>query len=258
VVLLAQEKEMKTLHWLKSLRVITESLYAPQATTEIPLRVDLRQWCSPIEDQGQLGSCTANAIVSMLEWLENKNRETNFVRLSRLFVYFNERNMEGTTTSDAGAFIHDGIGSISQLGICEESVWPYNESMFAVKPNQQAYTEALTRRYHSYSRVESKEGMLACLAEGYPFVFGVQVSESEFCGDLPGGLVKMITGNETDLGGHAMCCVGYDLDKNHFIVRNSWGPDWGDNGYCYFPIEYLTDPEFSDDFWTVRKTYSDN
>jgi C1A family cysteine protease len=251
------ERTMKNLIWKKSPVKLGES-FTPAVGNALPRRVDLRQWCSPIEDQGQLGSCTANAIVSMLEWLENKNHETSFARLSRLFVYFNERNMEGTITSDAGAFLHDGISSLSQYGICDETVWPYNESMFACRPNDDAYKAASTRRYHTYNRIDGQAAMLACLAEGYPFVFGAQVSESSFCVDVPGGIVPMITGYEKDLGGHAMCCVGYDLDKQYFIVRNSWGPSWGDNGYCYFPINYLGNQDFADDFWTVRGTFSTN
>jgi C1A family cysteine protease len=249
-------EKMKTLNWMRSLYHLQEHVVTPTTTPEFPQHVDLRQWCSPIEDQGQIGSCTANAIVSMLEWLENKNKDTNFVRLSRLFVYYNERNMEGSTTTDSGAFIHDGINSIGQLGICEEPIWPYDEAKFTVKPSDTAYTEALQRRYHTYSRISGKEQMLACLTEGYPFVFGVQVEESTFCTEVPGGMVAMITGDEKDLGGHAMCCVGYDMEKELFIVRNSWGEEWGDKGYCYFPFEYLV--YFADDCWTVRNTYTDN
>lgn len=246
---------MRALQWKKSLAAAM-AFYHPKAE-RIPTDVDLRQYCTPVEDQGQLGSCTANAIVGMLEWMENKNRDTNVVRLSRLFVYFNERNIEGDIAEDAGAFIHDGINSLATLGICEESVWPYKENMFAVKPSAAAYDEALHHRYHNYHQLNgSKASLIGCLAEGYPFVFGVPVSEHKFCVDLPGGIVPMITGRERDLGGHAMCCVGYDLIRDVFIVRNSWGPDWGDNGYCYFPMDYLT--KFGDDFWTVRGTYSNN
>ena len=243
---------MYKLTWKKS-GIKPQVIYQPKADI-IPQQVDLRQYCSPVEDQGQLGSCTANAIVGMLEWLENKNRDVNNVRLSRLFVYYNERNIEGQVNEDAGAFIHDGIGSLATNGICEEQTWPYNESMIAVKPSPVAYSQALSRRYHTYHQLSGKAGLIGCLAEGYPFVFGVPVQESTFCSEyLPGAMVPMITGNERDLGGHAMCCVGYDMQKDVFIVRNSWGPDWGDKGYCYFPIDYIT--YFGDDFWTVRGTF---
>lgn len=245
---------MYQLTWKKS-GIKPQTIYKPKADM-VPQQVDLRQYCSPVEDQGQLGSCTANAIVGMLEWLENKNRDTQNVHLSRLFVYYNERFVEGQVNQDAGAFIHDGINSLSVNGICEEQSWPYVESMYATKPSPAAYTEALTRRYHTYHQLSSQD-LIGCLAEGYPFVFGVPVQESTFCSEvLPGAMVPMITGYESDLGGHAMCCVGYDMTKNVFIVRNSWGPNWGDNGYCYFPIDYLE--KFGDDFWTVRGTFSNS
>jgi len=150
-----------------------DKLYAAIAAPpkRLPPKVDLRANCSPVEDQGQLGSCTANALVGNLEFLQKKGGcpVTDF---SRLFIYYNERSMEGTINEDAGAMIRDGVQSLVQLGGCGEKKWPYNISTFTKKPSAACYKEATNHQVTSYHRILGLQQMKQCLAEGYPFVSG--------------------------------------------------------------------------------------
>jgi C1A family cysteine protease len=219
----------------------------------LPPAVDLRSGCPPVEDQGNLGSCTANAIVGALEFLELKDG-LPLVDLSRLFVYYNERVMEHTVQSDSGAQIRDGIKSVAKQGVCTEAKWPYLISKFKLKPTPTCYKEALKHKIIEYQSIGSLADMRACLAEGYPFVFGFIVYES-FESDKVAktGSVPMPKKSERMLGGHAVLAVGYNDKQKRFIVRNSWGPGWGLKGYFTMPYAYLTNPQLASDFWVVRR-----
>jgi C1A family cysteine protease len=219
----------------------------------LPQSTDLRNLCSKVEDQGQLGSCTAQALVGNLELLENK-AGTGFKDLSRLFVYYNERALEGTIYEDSGAFLRDGIKSLVSKGICAESMWPYKIEKFATRPNICCYIKAMKCKISSYYRLSTLDDVLHCLADGYPFVFGFTVYdyfESEEMAE--NGILKMPTPGERVLGGHAVLGCGYDQTTKYVLVRNSWGTDWGIQGYFWMPFDYLTNRDLSDDFWTIRK-----
>jgi C1A family cysteine protease len=226
------------------------------AMTALPPSVDLRPQCpKTVYDQGQLGSCTGNAIAGAHEFDQMKQGFPSPFTPSRLFIYYNERVMEGTVNSDAGAQIRDGIKSIGHLGVCPETMWPYNISKFTVKPGATCFTEALKHCAVRYYRVpRTLTQMKGCLSEGFPFVFGFSVYESfESPAVAKTGIVPMPGTNETLLGGHAVLAVGYNDAQHRFIVRNSWGPAWGMKGYFTMPYAYLLDPNLSDDFWTVRQ-----
>lgn len=218
---------------------------APMALPDV---IDLSPQCSAVEDQGQLGSCTGNAIVGALECMGSKPT----VDLSRLFVYYNERVTEGTVNEDAGAIIRDGIKSIAALGVCPEKAWPYNVLKFTKKPTATAYKKALPRKITSYQRLQTLADMRHCLASGKPFVFGFSVFESfESDAVAATGLMPMPSKLDKNLGGHAVCAVGYDQTKQLVKVRNSWGTGWGDKGYFYMPFAYITNSNLADDFWSV-------
>ena len=219
----------------------------------LPPAVDLRAQCPPVYDQGQLGSCTANAIAGAIEFDQQKQGTKEFVP-SRLFIYYNERVIEGTVSQDSGAQIRDGIKSVAKLGAPPETDWPYDIANFAEKPPKQAYRDARQDLVSSYARVvQNLTQMQGCLAAGYPFVFGFSVYESFESQEVAStGIVPMPGPSERVVGGHAVVAVGYDDTKRWFIIRNSWGNDWGDKGYCYMHYEYLLRPNLTSDLWIIR------
>lgn len=227
---------------------------APQEVLQkLPPKVDLRLQCPQVYDQGELGSCTANAIAAAMEFDRKKQALADFVP-SRLFIYYNERAMEGTINSDGGAQIRDGIKSVAQLGVCPENEWPYDIAKFADKPLTGCFQDALKDKAVLYKRlVQNLNQLKGCLASGYPFACGFSVYESfESPQVAQTGIAPMPQSGEKLLGGHAVLVVGYDDGQHRFLVRNSWGPKWGMEGYFSLPYAYLTDNNLSDDFWTVK------
>jgi C1A family cysteine protease len=207
-----------------------------------------------VYDQGNLGSCTANAIGAAFEFELLKQDKTSDFMPSRLFIYYNERVMEHTVSIDSGAEIRDGIKSVNKQGVCPEKMLPYVITKFTVKPSATCYKEALKHQVLSYhSILRNLEQMKGCLAEGYPFVFGFTVYDSfESLAMSKTGKLNLPKKTEKILGGHAVLAVGYDETVKRFIVRNSWGNNWGLQGYFTMPYAYLTEENLSADFWTIR------
>ena len=230
----------------------------------VPDKVDLRNLCSPIENQGYIGSCTASAIAGNLEFLENKERSRKcclcqiFIPkatdISRLFVYYNERKLIGTVNEDSGAYLRDGMKTLNQDGWCTEKLWPYNSDKWSTEPTKQCYDDARQRTISTYNKLETEQDRIDCLATGYPFVFGIDIFKS-FTSDPKSyreGIIPMPNpSTEQFLGGHAVCAVGYNKEESRFLCRNSWGEAWGDEGYFTIPFEYLK--LYGADFWTIRK-----
>ena len=206
----------------------------------------------PIYDQGQLGSCTANAAAAMLGFVEAK--EGNSVELlSRLFIYWRARVDKGT---DEGATIYDSMLCVAQKGVCSEALWPYDISKFADEPPPAEWGDAWHRiAGFDYFRVQTLQDMKSCLAAGYPFEFGIEVYdsfESQTVADT--GIVPVPnTRREELLGGHAICAVGYDDARQAVLFRNSWGTNWGLKGLAWIPYKYITNTSLAFDMWTVRK-----
>jgi C1A family cysteine protease len=251
---------IKRYGWLPDLPDARDHMYAaPMAMlAALPPKVDLRPECPPPYDQGQLGSCTGNAIAGAVQFeREKQHLKPDFVP-SRLFIYYCERVIEGTVDTDSGAQIRDGIKVVAKQGVPPETEWPYDINRFADQPPQQAFTDALKDRAVSYSRLaQSLSQMKGCLASGYPFVFGFTVYESfESQQVAQTGVVPMPASGESVLGGHAVMAVGYDDTSQRFIVRNSWGEGWGMAGYFTMPYAYLTERNLSSDFWTIRLVQS--
>lgn len=198
-------------------------------------------------------SCTGNALAGMLQFLEKKDN-VPYIGLSRLFIYYDERVVENTVGSDSGAQIRDGIKTLENLGVCSESCWPYDISKFTIQPGHTCYIEAANHKILSYYRLNTLDDMVNCLDNGYPFVFGFSVYDSFESQEVSNtGIVNMPGPDENQIGGHAVCCVGYDNNQRRFIVRNSWGNTWGQRGYFTIPFDYLADRNLSDDFWTIRR-----
>jgi C1A family cysteine protease len=252
---------------LPDIRDHTFSITKPELIGQpLPTAVDLRKEQAmqfPILDQGQLGSCTANAIAAAMAYATSKQGKTNISHIipgadpyflaSRLFIYYNEREMENTINTDAGAMIRDGIKSVNQLGACREGLWPYNIQQFTQKPVPLAYDEAQKYQALQYRRLNNQEitQLKGCIAQGFPFVFGFAVYQSFYKISPTNAVMPMPPRSDKLLGGHAVLAVGYDDHKQLFTIRNSWGDKWGDKGYFYMPYKYITNHNLCDDFWTI-------
>lgn len=224
-----------------------------RAPSTVPTSIDLRPQCPPIVNQGALGSCTANALAGAIGFLEVKDGLDD-IAMSRLFIYYNERVIENTVSQDSGAQIRDGIKTLAAQGCCAESDWPYAIANFTKKPAAACYKEGLDHQITAYQRIDAFDQMRACLVEGFPFVFGFSVYESfESPAVAKSGIAPMPKKTERLLGGHAVVCVGYDDASKRLIVRNSWGTEWGMQGYFTLPYGYLSNPDLAADFWTIRR-----
>ena len=213
-----------------------------------------------IYDQGQLGSCTANALAAAMEYELMQQTNKTAPALSRLAIYYGEREMEGTITEDAGASLSDGIMFLHKTGACSESTWPYVDhgNTFTVRPSQRCYDEAKNNKDTddiSHAAVQqSLTAIQTVLAHKLPVTVGLMLYQSfESPQTTRTGIVNMPHANETLLGGHAVLIVGYDDTQQRFIVRNSWGTSWGQKGYFTIPYQYVLNPRLAFDFYTISK-----
>jgi C1A family cysteine protease len=173
---------------------------------------------------------------------------------SRLFTYYTTRDIEGTVYEDSGAMLRDTIKSINKFGACPESIWPYDITKLILKPTVTCYDTASRHKAVSYRQVsQNLDQMKGCLAEGYPFAFGMTVYQS-FEGNTVSqtGVVQMPLPGEKEVGGHAVLVVGYDNVTQRFLARNSWGTEWGIKGHFTLPYSYILNPDLATDFWTIR------
>jgi C1A family cysteine protease len=217
-----------------------------QATGAVlPPSVDLRSRLPAPWDQGQLGSCTAFGIGAVVCFLHG------FVG-SQLWLYYNERKIEGTIRQDAGAEIRDGIKVVSKLGLPLEAAWPYVISRFRKAPPAAANKAAKQELVSEYQRLNGATDYLDCLASDFPFVVGISVFESfESDAVASTGKVPMPAKNEQVIGGHCIAVVGY-TPQHDFICRNSWGTGWGMTGHFILPNAYLASSDLATDAWVVK------
>jgi C1A family cysteine protease len=218
----------------------------------LPPHVDLRDNCPDVYDQGSLGSCTAQAIAGAVQF-DQMRCGRKLIIPSRLFIYYNERAIEGTIHVDAGAAIRNGIKTINQLGCCAEEKWPYDVARFAVKPSQDCYDQAILHKSIIYESIaHDLHALKEVLAAGFPIIFGFRVYQSIETEHVAStGAVPMPRPSDHSLGGHAVLAIGYDDPTRLFLVRNSWGPDWGAQGNFLFPYDYMM-MDSTADFWTIR------
>jgi len=229
------------------------------ATGSLPASYSLRTWCSAIEDQETIGSCVANAVVGLFEF--NRIRAglggANYRNFSRLFSYYNARVLSDNVEEDSGTYIRDAIKSAKLNGICFEYQWPYDVTAWSKEPPAHCYRNAVAYKVSKYYRLDTLMDMKNSLAAFHPFTFGVSVYTSFMSNAVAStGNVPVPLATEQLLGGHAMLAIGYDDSTQRFLVRNSWGINWGIHsgnlgGYCWIPYAYLTNRNLSDDFWTA-------
>jgi C1A family cysteine protease len=227
---------------------------APQPVVKnLPPKVDLRTKFPPVYSQGSIGSCTAQAVCAAFHFCKIRQKLYNFAP-SRLFTYYTTRDLEGTVYEDSGATLRNTIKSINKFGACPESIWPYELSRLTLKPTPTCYDTASRHTAVSYSQVvQTVTQMKGCLAEGYAFAFGMLVYESFESEKVANtGVVQMPSPGEQQVGGHAVLVVGYDDSQQRFIVRNSWGAEWGMKGHFTMPYQYILNADLATDFWTIR------
>lgn len=221
-------------------------------SSNLPPKVDLRSYLTTVEQQGDLNSCTANAMAGAYEYLAMRQLGTSG-DVSRLFIYYNARHLDGSAEEDEGTYLRNCIKTLQQYGACLEKTWPYHPQSVFHQPHENAYDEAARFLIEDAERIDiDLYAMKHCLAEGYPFAFGLQLFSSFDQAENKGRVPMPDPENEEHYGGHAMLCVGYSDKDKMFVVRNSWGTDWGNEGYCYIPYAYMTNPEYNSDCWTIR------
>jgi C1A family cysteine protease len=236
------------------------------SASQLPSSVDLRTVAKlPILDQGQLGSCTANAIASAHLFNQMKQTGGHDELGSRLALYYGERALEGTIFEDAGAQIRDGIKVLAKDGIPPERLWPYDVDNFTMAPPAEVTAEAIKHKAIRYSRIPGETidqvstlGIKEALAAGEVVVLGIDVYESfEAETTISTGLVPVPdTSKEKCLGGHAIILVGYDDAKQTFVLQNSWGDSVGDHGFFYLPYAFV-DAALASDAWVIQSVLED-
>lgn len=245
----------KRLGWRPPLPQEKPFMYFPvRGFMGVPPSVDLQPQCPAVYDQETLGSCTAQAVAALVQFLMKKHGFKWWIA-SRLAIYYWERVIEGTVDQDSGASLSDAIKVVTRTGCPHESMWWYNINKFAVKPNQKVVADAANHKVKvGLAVTQDLSHLKSCLAEGYPFIFGFTVYES-FNSPVVAttGIMPLPKRNEQILGGHAVMGVGYDDKKQMFKVRNSWGTGWGLGGYFWMPYAFITDRNYADDFWTAHE-----
>lgn len=254
-------RKIKRYGWRPSRPDMRDLHYFARPSAPLPPRCDLRGLCPPVYDQLALGSCTSNAWAFAVQFLALKEALSDQTTPSRLFIYWNERVLEGSTGTDSGAELRDGIKTLATIGSISETEWPYDIAKFADEPPAQCFTDAKVEKTLRYMAVRQAHfDLKSALASGYPVPFGFTVYESfESAQVAKTGLVPMPGMSESVVGGHAVALVGYDDDfkaadgqPGCYVVRNSWSDTWGDAGYFYMPYRYVGDPDLASDFWVAQ------
>lgn len=216
---------------------------------DLPSKTDLRSLCPPVFDQGQEGSCTANAGVAARIMLLNNTS----VNLSRAFLYYEERKLENSVTRDSGANLRDCCKALQSYGVCEESYMPYLATSISTAPTPKALQNGLKYKIQSYTRLQTLNDIKTSLAiNKKPVIIGMLVySSMESDTVSKTGKLPMPSMIEAQLGGHAVLVVGYidnltSTSAGSLIIRNSWG----DKGYFYMPYEYFDNYTF--DYWVIN------
>jgi C1A family cysteine protease len=227
----------------------------------LPETFSLRGEMPGVYDQGQLGSCTANSIASVLEHQEMQQSKTEATP-SRLFIYYGERVIEGTVDQDSGAQIRDGIKVVATEGAPPETDWPYDIAKFAQRPPEKAFQDAKLDKAVQYQRVlPGGHGapIRTAVFAHHPVAFGFTVPASfeESSWNPASEALPLPKPDEKNIGGHAVAVVGWDFSRSKFSVdafeiRNSWGPGWGDGGYFWMDAEWFSPGNgLTNDFWVI-------
>lgn len=253
----------------KEIKDMAKKLGVTGKTLSIPAKVDLRPWCSPIENQLSIGSCTAHAGMGIVEYFERR-AYGNHINGSRLFLYKTTRNLM-QVTGDTGAWLRNTMGALALCGVPDEKYWAYKVADFDKEPPAFVYAvadnfEALKYFCHdpAGSNVPTATVLTTVkqyLGAGIPSMFGFWGFASSNDTNVPGGIPYPCPG-ESAQWGHAIVAIGYDDAKKikntrcnkettgALLIRNSWGTTWGDKGYGWLPYDYVLN-KLAMDFWSL-------
>lgn len=217
------------------------------AIKSIPLQqeIDLREWDSPVEDQGTLGSCVSHAMTSCYELMIKHNSPADFVELSRLYAYYHTRVLEESVNNDAGVvYLRNALKAAEKYGICREELWPYSIDKFKDQPTPNCYLDGLKHKVTLYQSVDSELEVFEAISDFKPILVGMTVYDSFITINNKNPVMPMPGEYDFVVGGHAVAVVGYSLPNKQFLIKNSFGTDWGDNGYCWMPFDYFKNHVF--------------
>lgn len=224
---------------------------SPRSLSELPIRIDLRPYCTPVEDQGRTNSCVANAIVGAVELLQKKAGQ-GAPDLSRMFLYYNARAIGKREHLDEGTYIHHGMAALLAHGVCEERMWPFQHVAVNTEPTHGCYQNATHYEAIQYARTPGASALFS-LAMELPVTFGIVLPHECYEVAHTTGMIPPpeLLPVQSPAGGHAMLIVGYDLQEKYFIVRNSWGPGYGKDGYIGIPFDVMERYAHPDQFYTI-------
>ncbi|MHA2284120.1 MAG: C1 family peptidase [Promethearchaeota archaeon] len=241
-----------------------------KARVSLPTGVNLSGWCSPIEDQETIGSCTANAGVGLIEYFERRSFGKH-IDASRLFLYKVTRNLLHIT-GDTGAYLRTTIGAMTLFGVPPTEYWPYDVDKFDEEPSAFCYAFAQNYQAVQFYRLDppgtDRKVLLnrikKYLTAGLPSMFGFTVFSSIWDANTSGEIPYPSPWDRVE-GGHAVVAIGFDdkikikgsssdakETKGAFLIRNSWGTDWGDDGYGWLPYDYILD-WLAIDWWSLLR-----
>lgn len=205
----------------------------------LPESVDLRPYDSNIENQDNIGSCVASAITNAYEVQVKILYPEDFAELSRLFVYYHSRLFYNELESDMGSYLRDGLKSIKNYGVCNEEIWPYQYINFNKQPTPKCYLDATKRKITNYNILFTNDEICEVLASNRPVVLGTEIFYDFMYVTKENPRLPMPTEFTYSLNYHAVLIMGYDNSTNSFLIKNSYGPTWGDNGYAWIPYAYV-------------------
>lgn len=228
-----------------------DHVYRPQ-NIGLSQTVDLRLYDTPVESQGMLNSCVAAAAVGAYELMVKKNFPEQLVDLSKLYAYWHGRLLEDSEYEDGGIErIRNVLKGMNKFGVCREEIWPYVSEQRNIQPDLECYVDSWPRKISSYTAIYSIGGILEVIDQGFPVLTGITVFDNFMQLSGPDSIVSVpAEGLTVSPMAHAMVLVGYSQPSQWFIAKNSYGPEWGDQGYCYVPFDYLT--QFGFDQWYFK------
>ncbi len=222
------------------------SQYEPKPSNSLPKSADLKKYFSSIKNQGKQGACSSFSLTSVFEYFLN-NETHKEDDMSEAYVYYNAREIQGDTNIDEGANLYNVIRGMADKGVCLEELCPYDSNVFDKRPSNEAYKDGKEHTVTTAKNVPvSVETVKSAINDGYPVVGCFRVFKS--LQENTSGYIPMPSDYERsheEEKFHAMVICGYNDKHGHFIVRNSWGTDFGDKGYCYLPYSYLRDSDLT-------------